>query len=101
MKDYTLAKKLKAIRENCDKTQEQIAKKLDVSRITVQNYENATTTPSIDILREYCKLGKVSWSYLLDHENDSTENELVSLVMLLPADAQNKLLEFLKSLTSQ
>lgn len=99
MKNYeVLSKRLKTIRENCNKTQSQFARALGVSRNTVCNYENGITTPPIEVLRDYCKLGKVSLDYLTDTENDTIEHELISLVTSLPANAQNTLREFLKSL---
>lgn len=101
MTNYTLSQKLKAIRESCNKTQNQFAKVLGVSRNTVSNYENEITTPPIDVLREYCKLGKVPLNYLIDTENDTIDNELVSLVMSCPVGIQNKLLELLKEFTSK
>lgn len=101
MMNYRLSQKLKAIRSSCRKSQKQFARVLGVSRNTVQNYENEITTPPIDVLIEYCKLGKVSLNYLFDAENDTIDSELVSLFMLLPVDAQNELLEFLKVLTAK
>ena len=101
MKNYTLSQKLKAIRENCNKTQEQFATKLGVVRGTLQNYENGITTPSIDILKRYCELGKISWNDLLGYERNTLESELISLIMSLSSDTQNKLLEFLKSIIQQ
>lgn len=98
MKNYTLSQKLKAIRKSCNKTQEQFAKKLGVTRITVQNYENEVTTPSIDVLKRYCELGKISWNDLLGYESDTLKSELISLIMSLSSDTQDKLLEFLKSI---
>ena len=101
MKNYSLSKKLKTIRKSCNKTQEQFAKKLGVSRITVQNYENEITNPSIDVLKSYCELGNISWNDLLGYEINTTESELVSLIMSLSSDTQNKLLVFLKSIIQQ
>lgn len=101
MQNYSLSQKLKAIRKNCNKTQEQFAKKLGVTRITVQNYETEASTPSIDVLKRYLELGKISWNDLLGYESDTLESELISLIMSLSPDIQDKLLMFLKSIIQQ
>lgn len=102
MKNYELNERLKAIRIGCNKSQEAFAKKLGVSRITVQHYEEGTTTPSIETLKQYHKLGNVSWSYLLDDdEKDTSERQLITLVSSLSPIAQDKLLTFLQSIINK
>ena len=41
---------LKKIRQDCNLTQEELAKKIDTSRSNIANYENNKNMPSIDVL---------------------------------------------------
>lgn len=97
MKNYKLATKLTLIRTSCGKTQQQMATKLGVACRTVQHYETGYTTPSLDILKEYLKIGKVSWDYLLSDE-DTVTSEIVSQIMLQSPEFQKKLLDLLKTI---
>ena len=97
MKNYKLATKLTLIRTSCGKTQQQMAIKLGVVCRTVQHYETGYTTPSLDILKEYLKIGKVSWDYLLNDE-DTVTSEIVSQIMLQSPEFQKKLLDLLKTI---
>ncbi|HBM98329.1 MAG TPA: XRE family transcriptional regulator [Ruminococcus sp.] len=62
----TLGEKLKSARKNAGLTQENLAKKLIVSRQAVTKWESGKGMPDIDNLRKLSKLLNVSVDYLLD-----------------------------------
>ena len=56
---------LKKIRQDCNLTQEELAKKIDTSRSNIANYENNKNMPSIDVLSKLSKVLDCSIDYLL------------------------------------
>ena len=50
-------------------TQTQVAKRLNLSKSAISGYENNIKTPSLEVLKEMCKLYGVTSDYLLglDH----------------------------------
>ncbi|MFL8888651.1 LexA family protein [Helcococcus kunzii] len=56
--------KLKNIREELGYTQNELAKKLNLSKSAISMYERDERTPSIEILLEYAKLFDVSLDYI-------------------------------------
>ncbi|MCI8475330.1 MAG: helix-turn-helix transcriptional regulator [Oscillospiraceae bacterium] len=57
--------KLKAIREDQDMTQQEVAEALRTTRQQISKYENGTQLMTIGRLRELCRLYKVSSDYIL------------------------------------
>jgi len=57
--------RLKTLRLQKDLTQNQLAKKLDVTRSSVSYYEKSAVYPSIEILLKMCKYFDVSADFLL------------------------------------
>lgn len=53
-------------------SQQKLSKKLSVTRNTIVNYENGSTLPNADMLIEYKKYFKTSYSYILDGEEIDT-----------------------------
>ena len=53
------------ILKTCNKSQTQIAKKLNVSKQCVNGYKTGKTVPSIQALYSLCKILDVSTDYLL------------------------------------
>lgn len=86
----TVASRLKEVRKTCKLTQLKMAEKLGVSTKTVKNYENQETTPHIEIIRQYCDIGRVSADYLLAIGKSETA---VSKFMSLPPDKQERLIK--------
>lgn len=61
--------KLKSLREDRDLTQLELAQALNVSRETVNGYENTTREPSFDIAIKIADYFDVTLDYLLDRTN--------------------------------
>ena len=61
--------KLKEIRTQKGMTQQEVAKKLNITQATYSGYESDKYEPSIDILISISKLFKVSIDYLVNNEN--------------------------------
>lgn len=62
--------KLKEIRTQKGMTQQEVAKKLNITQATYSGYESGKYEPSIDILISISKLFKVSIDYLVNNENN-------------------------------
>ena len=60
-----LDKRLKILRLECEKTQEEIAKDLGISRIRYNQYETGKRTPDNEILVQISEYFNVSIDYLL------------------------------------
>lgn len=60
---------LKKIRQDKNLTQEDLAKKLNISRSNIANYENDKNMPSVDILEKLSKIFDCSIDYLLGKSN--------------------------------
>ena len=65
-----LSKKLKALREDSDMKQSELAEKLNVGRSTIANYESGKITPSYDILIKYADIFDTTTDYLLGRVDD-------------------------------
>lgn len=55
--------------------QPQIAKKLNVSKMTVSYWESGKNSMSAEQLKRYCEALGVSVQYVLDQTDDKTEEE--------------------------
>lgn len=66
---------LKKIRQDCNLTQEELAKKIDTSRSNIANYENNKNMPSIDVLSKLSEILDCSVDYLLGKTNKKNSNE--------------------------
>ena len=67
----SFSKKLKELRLRNDLTQEQLARKLDITRRTYIYYETGRKYPSVDLLTRISKFFNVSISFLIDEQNES------------------------------
>lgn len=56
---------LKAIRSNLNLTQEQMAKKIGITRETYQNYENYKTFPEVPIVKKIIELSNVDFNDII------------------------------------
>lgn len=70
----SLGSSLKIARENSQMTQEEVAKKLYVTRQTVSRWEQNKTLPNINVLLELSNLYQISLDELI-HENNQTPEE--------------------------
>lgn len=68
-----LSEKIKAIRQENNLSQDEMANKIYVTRQAVSKWERDLSYPSIDVLRLISKEFKVSMNYLLD-SNDQNKN---------------------------
>ena len=65
--------KLKILRKQLNKTQEEVAKDLKLQKQTYQNYELGKREPDIETLKNLADYFNVSLDYLCEHQ---TKNEL-------------------------
>ena len=76
-----LDKRLKILRLECEKTQEEVAKDLGISRIRYNQYETGKRTPDNEILVQISEYFNVSVDYLLsksDIRNPYENHERIS-----------------------
>lgn len=67
-----VAEKVKSLREKSSMTQSTLAKKLNVTRSSVNAWEMGISVPSTTLLVELAKLFQVSTDYLLGVDSTST-----------------------------
>jgi transcriptional regulator with XRE-family HTH domain len=67
VQDKTIGNKLQEVRKALALTQEELAEKLGVTRLSVARYE-AGRVPRINILRQMARMGGISIGALLSHE---------------------------------
>ncbi|MCI0944984.1 helix-turn-helix domain-containing protein [Clostridioides difficile] len=99
-----LSKNLKDLRTKKGLTQEQVAKDLMITKVSIGGYENATREPKIETLKSLSNYYNVSVDYLLGKtsiENYTTTDEISKIIKSyesLPKEAQehiNRYIEFL------
>lgn len=84
-----ISEKIKQLREQAGFSQAQLAKKLDVTRSSVNAWEMGLSTPTTQYVVALCKLFHVSADYILGTESQLTvplsgyTEEEISLVMNL------------------
>lgn len=66
----TLGDRLKALRKEKGYTLEQVAKKLNTTKVTISRYENNLRDPKRETIGQFAKLFNVSTDYLHGHTND-------------------------------
>lgn len=69
---FSLAEKIKALRESADLTQAEVARMLGISRSGVNAWEMGLSVPSTQYIVELAKKFDVSTDYLLGIESTST-----------------------------
>lgn len=79
-----VAARIKALREQKGITQAELAKRLDITRSSVNAWEMGISVPSTQYIVELSKLFKVSTDYLLGVESSAT----VSVAGLTEKDIQ-------------
>lgn len=60
------SEKLKQARINSKLSQEKVAEILNIARSNISKYENGNLEPNLKLLKDFCKLYKVSADYLLE-----------------------------------
>ena len=66
----TLGERLKDLRKEKGYTLEQVAEKLNTTKITISRYENNLREPKRETISQLAKLFNVSTDYLHGHTND-------------------------------
>lgn len=69
---YDFGMRLKELREKKKMTQEQVARRLNLTKASISGYENNIASPSLDVLKQFCYLYHVSADYLLGIDNRKT-----------------------------
>lgn len=70
--------RLKEARKRKKYSQEKVSELLNIARSNISKYENGNLEPTLQTLRELCKLYEVSADYLLEIEksNNTIENKI-------------------------
>lgn len=100
------------LRTELNLSQRAIAKLLNISQGTYNNWENSNTQPSIEQLIELSKLFKVSVDYIIGNSDeygflnikenpDEKQRRLFSLFACLDETAQTALIDLLTAMTKQ
>ena len=66
----TLGERLKDLRKEKGYTLEQVAEKLNKTKVTISRYENNLREPKREAISQFAKLFNVSTDYLHGHTND-------------------------------
>jgi transcriptional regulator with XRE-family HTH domain len=66
----TLGARLKSLRKENGYTLEQVAEKLNTTKVTLSRYENNLREPKRETISQFAKLFNVSTDYLHGHTND-------------------------------
>lgn len=106
----TLSDRIKAARTAADLTQQQVADHFGIARVSVTQWENGTSRPSIERLPELARLLNVSEEWLLSNRGEpprpqkreyrSKLDELIAgFPQLDPAD-QDRLIDMMRRLAA-
>ena len=99
--------KLKILRKQLNKTQEEVAKDLKLQKQTYQNYELGKREPDIETLKNLANYFNVTLDYLCDHKAQNqiqlgylTDTQKTAINLLLKLN-ENNLLQTIGFLTAQ
>lgn len=65
--------RIRALREDADLTQKELAEKLGISERTLFRYENAISEPTITVIIKLAEFFNVTCDYLIGFDRDSVE----------------------------
>ncbi|MBQ8300401.1 MAG: helix-turn-helix transcriptional regulator [Clostridia bacterium] len=71
---FTLAEKIKQLREQAGMTQSELARTLNLTRSSVNGWEMGLSLPSTSVIVELAKVFSVSTDYLLGIDKQATLN---------------------------
>lgn len=71
---FTLSEKIKQLREQSGFTQAELARRLKLTRSSVNGWEMGLSVPSTSVIVELAKLFNVSTDYLLGLDNNASIN---------------------------
>lgn len=100
MKNEVFSKKIKEIRENNNLTMQQLADKINVSKSSINMYENKGIIPRYEILIDISKTFNVSIDYLLGNDISSFKNnkKVLSIIKKIKRLDDEQLNKFCKIL---
>ena len=94
---FLLAEKIKMLREKAGLTQAELARKMNLTRSSINGWEMGLSIPSTNTIVELSKIFHVTTDYLLGLDNgftirgdDLTEKEIVAILHLLDCFQENK-----------
>lgn len=100
-----LGKQIKMLRTIRGWTQEELGKRLGVSKVAVCSYEHGLQVPNVEMLNKLADLFEVTVDYLLGRHEDcgvsETEREMIAILRRLPEKQTRILLEFARFLRKQ
>lgn len=75
------SERLKEARKRKKLSQEQVAEELNIARSNISKYENGNLEPTMQTLREFCKLYEVSADFLLEliDDKEKIQNKEISI----------------------
>ena len=96
---YDFGLTLKNLRKKKNLSQEQVAKRLNLTKSSISGYENNVITPSLEILKEFAILFNTSADYLLGLDKSesvvidgltSRQKEIIE-ILILEFKTQNRI----------
>lgn len=94
---FLFAEKIKALREKKGLTQAELARKLGLTRSSINGWEMGLAAPSTSVIVELSKIFHVTTDYLLGLDNglvirgdDLSEKEVIAILHLLDCFQENK-----------
>ncbi|MDH7578510.1 MAG: helix-turn-helix domain-containing protein [Bacillota bacterium] len=74
-----IGKRIKALREEKDLTQEELAERIQISRSALANYESGLREPKGDILKRFAKALDTTTDYLLGETDDPRPRPITNI----------------------
>lgn len=93
-----IALNVSIIRTTNNLTQEEFAKRINISPSLVSKIENAVHIPSAEIIRSICNSFNVDSNWLIGLNNNSNYNDLIDLFSKLTIDQRNAILGLIKTM---
>ena len=100
-----MGKQIKMLRTIRGWTQEELGKRLGVSKVAVSSYELGYRLPNVEMLEKLADAFEVTVDYLLGRDEtcgvSATEREMIAILRRLPEKQTRILLEFARFLRKQ
>lgn len=106
----TIVERLRELRTECNLTQREIARQLEITQSGYLRWEKGITEPNIESIKKLCKIFDVSADYLIGLENDygaktiqqtnnitHKEQEWLNFYRKLPPDSLERLITVFKA----
>lgn len=89
-----LGKRIKDLRKSHGLTQQELGKKINVTKVSISCYENETRTPSLETLVELSEIFQVDPNYLFGKEHFIIKDEDISYGIYMSTEE----VEFIKEI---